>query len=122
MPDVQAFVGHSVDRHSSILGSTLIFTTPETTVRFYPALNVASKTCKHLIEERKSVRCRIKQLRSMGVPQDVFKADSLEHLQYSYKIVSNSLYGCMAFKAYNTYNPRCSMTITGGGRWALNVA
>ena len=49
------------------------------------------------------------------------KAKVLDQLQYALKINANSMYDVLSFPQYNTYSPRCGMSITAMGRWALNV-
>jgi DNA polymerase elongation subunit (family B) len=50
------------------------------------------------------------------------KAKVQELLQWALKIAANSLYGCLAFRDYNTYSPRCGMSVSAAGRWSLTVA
>jgi hypothetical protein len=121
-PDIDSHSGHRMDWYTSVLGNTIVFTTPETTITFYPTLNIAAKTCSDLMVDRKQVKSKIKALAEMGDRSNIAYAKSLEHLQYSLKIINNSLYGCMTFRAYNTYSPRCGMSVTGCGRWSLNVS
>ena len=47
---------------------------------------------------------------------------SYHNLQYALKILANSMYGALSFAQYNTYSPRCGMSITAIGRWSLTVA
>lgn len=37
------------------------------------------------------------------------------------KIIAKGVYGLMAFSQYPSYNPMCSSTITGAGRWLLQT-
>lgn len=75
------------------------------------------------MQDCKDVKHKIKLLKAQGTTRDsISMSKALDHLQYSLKVINNSLYGCMAFKAYNMYIPRCGMAVTGCGRWALNVA
>ena len=65
-------------------------------------LNVAFKTCKQLMENGSDVSCQIKDLKSVGRPENMSMAGALDYLYCSIKNKNNSQYGFMAFRAYKT--------------------
>ena len=79
------------------------------------------------MDKRKSIKSEMKLLRTLSLmsnpPDDLdYKMKTKNLMQWALKISANSLYGSLAFKEYNTYSPRCGMSVTAIGRWALHVS
>jgi len=127
IPSKRQVADCSVDWESSPLGAEVIVCLPESVCKFTLGTNVASSVCKNLMTRRKCVKGEIKLLgRSRGQREDTETLDAemkvKDLLQWALKITANSLYGCLAFREYNTYSPRCGMCVTAMGRWSVHVA
>ena len=122
--DLHKFQGevHSVDWVSSQLGISCYVRLPECIVKHSPSLALASKVCQKLMKDRKDVRTHIEKLEALPLtPEIAYTIRAQNQLQLSFKTAANSIYGSLIFKLYNTYSPRCWMSVTSTGKWALHA-
>lgn len=101
-------------------GHATIVSGPDFQARFFPGRRICAEACKSLISTRKRFKQKLKEQQREGNGA-TNQAKVYDQIQYAYKINANSLYGIMSFPQYNTYSPRCGMSITACGRWALNM-
>lgn len=101
-------------------GHATIVSGPDFQARFFPGRRICAEACRSLISTRKRFKQKLKEQQREGNGA-TNQAKVYDQIQYAYKINANSLYGIMSFPQYNTYSPRCGMSITACGRWALNV-
>ena len=111
---------NAVDWYVSPLGSECIFCTKESIVRHPVSLNLAGVACDSLMRQRQKIKLEIESLKRIGGSKDLISVK--DNSQWALKIAANSLYGCLAFRSYNTYSPRCAASITGIGRWSVTMA
>ena len=122
VPKEYSFGNYRIDWEVSPLGTEAILCMPETICKHTIGTNVVSQVSKNLMEKRKIYKGQMKLLHGSDVEEHKQRYTVLYNLQLALKIAANSLYGCLAFRDYNTYSPRCGMSITAGGRWALHVS
>jgi hypothetical protein len=115
-PDAIEFSNRRIDWIVGSLGTTMIFTTQEYIARFPPGPRICAEACETLMNTRK----KYKEL--MKVTKDKRLQAVYDRTQYALKISANSMFGVMSFRHYNFYSPRCGTSITGSGRWAINVS
>ena len=111
---------YAVDWVQCTLGHATIVSGPDFQARFFPGRSICAEACKSLIAARKEFKQLLKAEESKANP-DPYAMKVYDQVQYAYKINANSLYGILSFTMYNTYSPRCGMSITACGRWALNA-
>mmetsp|Transcript_2713 Transcript_2713/g.7222 ORF Transcript_2713/g.7222 Transcript_2713/m.7222 type:complete len:926 (+) Transcript_2713:17548-20325(+) len=109
--------GYAIDWISTFDGHTTIVRAPEYEAHFTHGPRVASSACRDLMSTRKVYKKLMKQTRN----KDQVQSKVYDKIQYALKISANSMYGALSFPQYNTYSPRCGMSTTAIGRWALNV-
>ncbi len=115
-PNKELYSDGIVDWEVGPIYNTMKFTTKEYIARFPPGPRVCSEACQNLMDLRKKYKGLMKLEPNKGLK------NQYDRLQYSLKICANSMYGAMSFQHYNSYSPRCGTSVTGSGRWALNVA
>ena len=109
---------YSIDWIVSSVGYTTIVRTPEYEAHFTHGSRIASTACRELMHARKIYKRKIRQVNDA----DPALSRSYDKVQYALKISANSMYGTLSFSQYNTFSPRCGMSVTAIGRWSLNVA
>jgi hypothetical protein len=127
VPESYEFRQYSVEWEASPLGVETILCMPDSICKHTLGSNIASSVCKELMLKRQSVKDEMNicdKLAGLDPRNQAMKDKSraLYHLQWALKIAANSLYGSLAFKQYNTYSPRCGMSVTMIGRWSLHIA
>jgi len=115
-PRDSAFVDGMVDWTVGPLATTMTFSTEEYIARFTPGPRICAEACQTLMETRKGYKRLIKS------STDKRLKAIYDRTQYALKISANSMYGVMSFRHYNSYSPRCGTSVTGCGRWSLNVS
>jgi DNA polymerase elongation subunit (family B) len=118
---------YKVDWESSPIGTECTVITPHFACKHTIGLNLTSNVCCKLIEARHEVKAKMRatKLSSKYLKNDKKLESKLrvqELLQWALKIAANALYGCLAFREYNTYSPRCGISVTCIGRWSLTAA
>ncbi|KAH7821761.1 DNA polymerase alpha catalytic subunit, Pola1 [Monocercomonoides exilis] len=89
-----------------------------------PVEGVLPKIVADLIEERKKVRKQmalLKHSREIAL-QKKAEIASLDTMQLAFKLVANSMYGCLGFESGRFYAKRLAQTITWNGRLLLQEA
>jgi DNA polymerase elongation subunit (family B) len=109
------------------LGVEVVICMRDCICRHTQGLNIASSVCRDLMDKRRKIKhsmklnnLLLKKGNSTQELKDKIKVEDL--LQWAVKIAANSLYGSLAFRDYNTYSPRCGMSVTSVGRWSLHIA
>ncbi|KAK2962420.1 putative DNA polymerase alpha catalytic subunit [Blattamonas nauphoetae] len=87
-----------------------------------PAPGVLPGVVRELIEKRRAIQRTIGDLANKPGQQVQAQLASLNTTQLAYKLVANSLYGCLGFTAGRFYAQRLAMMITWRGRNALKSA
>jgi len=105
-----------VDWVAGPLDSTMVFTTDSYIARFCPGPRICAEACETLMNNRQRYR------RLMEREGDPTRKAVYNRTQHALKICANSMYGAMSFRHYNSYSPRCGTSVTGSGRWSLNVS
>lgn len=98
------------------LDTTMIFVTDSYIARFCPGPRICAEACETLMESRRFYKKLVKRT------TDLTRKAVYNRTQYALKISANSMYGVMSFRHYNSYSPRCGTSVTGCGRWSLNVS
>lgn len=86
---------------------------------FFQGTRICSRAYTTLVANRKDSNQRLKQETIEGGDEN--KAKVFDQVQYALKSNANSMHVIISFAQYNTYGPRCGMSITARGRWALHV-
>ena len=115
-PESSIFTSGMVDWTVGPLATTMMFATKEYIVRFPPGPRICLEACQTLMNTRR----RYKEL--MRTSKDKNQLVMYDRLQYALKICANSMYGVTSFRHYNSYSPRCGISITGSSRWSLHVS
>jgi DNA polymerase elongation subunit (family B) len=109
------------------MGTECTVITPHFACKHTVGLNLTSNVCCKLIGARHEVKAKMRATKSSSkhLKNDKELESKLrvqELLQWALKIAANALYGCLAFREYNTYSPRCGISVTCIGRWSLTAA
>ena len=100
------------------MGHSTIVRGPEHEAHFTQGPRITSTACKDLMSSRKVYK---KLVRDTKI-SDASQSKAYDKVQYALKISANSMYGALSFAQYNTYSPRCGMSVTATiGRWALKM-
>jgi len=115
---------YKVDWESSPIGTECTVITPHFACKHTVGLNLTSNVCCKLIGARHEVKAKMRATKSSSkyLKNDKELESKLrvqELLQWALKIAANALYGCLAFREYNTYSPRCGISVTCIGNCAL---
>lgn len=122
IPDLDMSPKYAIDWIVTPFGVDSIVSMPECVVRFVAGSNIASQACKNLKIQRGIFKNKLKVASMMNDAVNRDKAVVYDRIQYAFKIAANSLYGSLAFRSYNTYSPRCAISITQIGVYVLTVS
>jgi len=109
---------YRIDWITSLVSHSTVVQSPEYEAHFTYGPRVSAVACKDLMDTRSIYKDLVKRNRT----SDPARSRAYDKVQYALKISANSMYGALSFSQYNTYSPRCGMSVTAIGRWCLNVA
>lgn len=110
--------GYAIDWISASPGYSSVVRAPEYEAHFTHGTRIASSACRVLMESRGVYKRLMKDTKT----SDPVRSKAFDKLQYALKISANSMYGSLSFAPYNTYSPRCGMSVTAIGRWSLMLS
>ena len=70
------------------------------------------------MKTRKEYKAIVTRMKLKG---NTVRVESYNHVQWVLKISANSMYRALSFGQYNTYSPRCGMSVTSIWMWCLNI-